>query len=85
MGVGFITQGNDKSQAGPLLTAMESFGSGVQQGLTDVKNAVTSYNTSQAQEVLDAFDTQFCTAAKLTAASENPLNFTGLLSHVHLF
>ena len=56
---------------------MESFGNGVEQGLSDVKNAVSSYNDSQAQEVLDAFDAQFCTDASYTASSEKPLNFTG--------
>ena len=77
MGLSLITQGSDSSQAGPLLSAMESFGSGLEQGLSSLKSTVSSYNDSQAQEVLAAFDAEFCTDASYTASSEKPLNFTG--------
>ena len=77
MGVNLLTQGSDSSQSGPLLTAMESFGSGVEEGLTSLKNAVQSYNDSQAQAVLAAFDAEFCTDASYEASSQKPLNFTG--------
>ena len=80
MGLDLVTQGSDNSQSGPLLNAMESFGSGLEQGLTSLKSAVSSYNTSQAQEVLAAFDAEYCTDAKYTPSSSNPLNFTGMLS-----
>ena len=56
---------------------MESFGSGLEQGLSSLKSTVSSYNDSQAQEVLAAFDAEFCTDASYTASSEKPLNFTG--------
>ena len=77
MGLNLVTQGSDNSESGPLLSAMESFGSGLEQGLTSLKTAVSSYNDSQAQEVLASFDSEFCTDASYTASSEKPLNFTG--------
>ncbi len=77
MGLNLVTQGSDNSESGPLLSAMESFGSGLEQGLTSLKTAVSSYNDSQAQELLASFDAEFCTDASYTASSEKPLNFTG--------
>lgn len=77
MGLNLVTQGGDNSESGPLLSAMESFGSGLEQGLTSLKTAVSSYNDSQAQELLASFDSEFCTDAMFTASSEKPLNFTG--------
>ncbi|DBA68298.1 TPA: hypothetical protein ACH3X2_013620 [Trebouxia sp. C0005] len=77
MGLNLVTQGSDNSESGPLLSAMESFGSGLEQGLTSLKTAVSSYNDSQAQELLASFDAEFCTDASFTASSEKPLNFTG--------
>lgn len=77
MGLSLLTQGSDKSQAGPLLSAMQSFGSGVEEGLTSLKTAVSSYNDSQSQAVLAAFDAEFCKEAKYEASSKKPLNFTG--------
>ena len=77
MGVNLLTQGSDSSKSGPLLTAMQSFGSGVEEGLTSLKTAVQSYNDSQAQAVLAAFDAEFCTDAEYVASSQKPLNFTG--------
>ena len=77
MGLSLLTQGSDKSQAGPLLSAMQSFGSGVEEGLTSLKTAVSSYDDSQSQAVLAAFDAEFCEEAKYEAASKKPLNFTG--------
>ena len=77
MGLNLLTQGSDSSQSGPLQTAMESFGSGAEEGLTSLKNAVQSYNDSQAQAVLAAFDAEFCTDASYEASSQKPLNFTG--------
>ena len=77
MGLSLLTQGSDKSQAGPLLSAMQSFGSGVEEGLTSLKTAVSSYDDSQSQAVLAAFDAEFCEEAKYEASSKKPLNFTG--------
>lgn len=77
MGLSLLTQGSDKSQSGPLLTAMQSFGSGVEEGLTSLKTAVSSYNDSQGQAVLAAFDAEFCEEASYEAPSKKPLNFTG--------
>ena len=77
MGLSLLTQGSDKSQAGPLLSAMQSFGSGVEDGLTSLKTAVSSYDDSQSQAVLAAFDAEFCEEAKYEASSKMPLNFTG--------
>lgn len=56
---------------------MQTFGSGVEEGLTSVENAVKSYNTSQVQEVVEAFEEQFCKEAKYEAPQKKPLNFTG--------
>lgn len=77
MGLSLLTQGSDKSQAGPLLSAMQSFGSGVQEGLSSLKTAVSSYDDSQSQAVLDAFNAEFCEEAKYEASSKKPMNFTG--------
>ncbi len=81
MGLSLINQGSDNSDSGPLLSAKESFGSGLEQGLSSLKTAVSSYNDSQAQEVLASFDAEFCTDASYTASSQSPLNFTGASSH----
>lgn len=77
MGLSLLTQGSDKSQSGPLLSAMQSFGSGVQEGLTSLKTAVSSYNDTQSQAVLAAFNAEFCEEATYEAPSKKPLNFTG--------
>lgn len=77
MGLSLLTQGSDKSQSGPLLSAMQSFGSGVQEGLTSLKTAVSSYNDTQSQAVLAAFNAEFCEEATYQAPSKKPLNFTG--------
>ena len=71
----FSKSGN--SYSGPLLSAMQTFGNGVEEGLTSVETAVKSYNTSQVQDVVDAFEEQFCTEAKYEAPEKKPLNFTG--------
>lgn len=72
-----LTQGSDKSHAGPLLSAMQSFGSGVQEGLGSLKTTVSSYNDSQSEAVLAAFNAEFCEVAKYEASSKKPMNFTG--------
>ena len=77
MGLSLLTQGSDKSQAGPLVSAMHSFGSGVQEGLASLKTAVSSYDDSQSQAVLAAFNAEFCKEAKYEAPRKKPLNFTG--------
>lgn len=71
----FSKSGN--SYSGPLLSAMQTFGSGVEEGLTSLQNAVKSYSTSQVQDTVDAFEEQFCEEAKFEAAEKKPLNFTG--------
>lgn len=77
MGLSLLTQASDKSEAGPLLSAMQSFGSGVEEGLSSLKTAVSSYNDSQSQAVLAAFNAEFCEEAKYEASSKKPMNFTG--------
>ena len=56
---------------------METFGSGLEKGLTSLQTAVKSYNASQVQAVEDAFNDQFCEDASYDAPEKKPLNFTG--------
>ena len=57
---------------------MQTFGNGVEEGLTSVETAVKAYNTSQVQDTVDAFEKQFCKDAKYVAPVKTPLNFTGM-------
>ena len=80
MGLGLITQGSGNPRTGPLLSAMQSFGSGVEQGLTSLRSAVSGYNTSQAEQVLAAFNAEYCKDARYEAPKSKPLNFTGTVA-----
>lgn len=81
LGTNMFSKSGD-SYSGPLLSAMQTFGNGVEEGLTSVETAVKAYNTSQVQDTVDAFEKQFCKDAKYEAPEKTPLNFTGRSPHI---